>query len=331
MARRSRLLLALWLPIVLAQTPRVRAELECAQPLIEKGEVRSGRALSHSFRITNRGPNAVEVREVRPSCGCLEPKLEKRHLEPGESATLLLEVNTLTQPAGAHTWRVTLRYQTAGAEYDLPLYVSARIVTEISVEPPSLAIYTNRAIRHEVRVIDRRSEPLIVRAAPASSPHVRTHLGELHRNDAGHWVRSIEVEILADCPEGTHTEFLRICTSDPLYSELKVPFTIVKRARPPVQAAPAEVALTAPADQPLPARIVLLSAADDGTVAIERVEADHEAIACRWAQGPGHRATLKIRVDRTRIASDHLHSSVRVHLRGPAAQTITIPVHCDLH
>jgi hypothetical protein len=331
MLRRPHGLWILGVSIPLLWTPFVRAELECAQPVVEKGEVRSGMSLSHRFPFVNRGPDAVEVTEVRPSCGCLVPKLEQRRFEAGESGVLLLEVNTLTQPAGANSWRATIHYKTGGVERELPLYICARVVTEISVEPPSLAIYTDTSISHEILVIDRRTEPLIVRAMPASSPYVRTHLGELHRNEAGHWVRAIQVEVLANCPEGTHEETLRICTSDPLYAELKVPFTIVKRARQQVSAAPHSVVLSETGGQPLPARIVLLSAADDREVRIERVESDNAAIDCHWAQGPGHRATLKIRVDRARITGDSLRSAVHVHLSGPTPQTMTIPVSCSLH
>lgn len=330
MPRRLPALLLLGVSILLTRAPRLQAELECAQPMVEKGEIRSGIPLSHRFAFINRGPEAVEITDVRPSCGCLAPKLEKHHFQPSESGELLLEVNTLTQPAGANTWRATIRYKAGEREHELPLYICARVVAEISVEPPSLAIYTDASISHEINVIDRRTEPLIVRAVPPSSPYVRTRLGDLRRNDAGHWVRSIQVEVLADCPEGTHEESLRICTSDPQYSELKVPFTIVKRARQEVSAAPKAVVLSEPGDQPLPARVVLLSADDDREVKIERVESDHDAIDCRWAQGPGHRATLKIRVDRTRIAGDRLRGAVHVHLSEPTPQTLTIPVRCLL-
>ncbi len=258
MLARSYALLVLCLPIPLLWTPDVRAELECAEPTVEKGEVRSGVPLSHRFVFVNRGRETVEVTDVRPSCGCLAPKLEQRRFRPGESGTLLLEVNTLTQPAGANSWRTTIHYKTDGVEHELPLYVCARVVMEISVEPPSLAIYTDTSISHEITVIDRRTEPLIVRAVSASSPHVRARLGELRRNDAGQWLRSIQVEVLADCPEGHHNESLCICTSDPTYPELKVPFTIVKRPRQQVSAAPSSILLSEAAGQPLPARIVLL-------------------------------------------------------------------------
>lgn len=331
MSRRALVLLPLIVPtLLLLQTAPARAELECPQAVVDKGEVRSGLSLSHRFVFHNRGSAAVEITDVRPSCGCLAPKLDKRNFQAGESGELLLEVNTLTQPAGLHSWRITLRYKSGEVEQELSMYIRARIVTEITVEPPSLAIYTDSAIGHEITVIDRRTEPLIVRAVPTSSPYVRTHLGDLNRDAAGQWRRTIRVEVSADCPEGTHIETLHICTSDPLYSELKVPFTVFKRARRQVSAAPASVVLSQPADQPLPARIVLLSAAEDNEVRIDRIETDHPAIACRWAPGPGHQATLKIRVDRKQIPGDRLRAAVHVHLSQPAAETITIPVSCLL-
>lgn len=332
MPRRTRVLLALWVPIVLfLPAVRVRAALECPQAVVDKGEVKSGLHLAHRFIFVNRGSERVQITDVHPSCGCLAPQLDKPNLQPGESGALLLEVNTLTQPAGLSSWRLTLRYKSGTVEQELPLYIRARIVTEITVEPPALAIYTDTAIRHEITLIDRRTEPLMVRAVPTSSPHVRTHLGEVRRDDAGYWRRTIEVEVLENCPEGTHAETLCICTSDPLYSELKVPFTIVKRAHRQVSAAPASVVLSEPADQPLPSRIVLLSAVDDRKVHIEHIESDHPAISCHWAQGPGQQATLKIRVDRQQIPGDRLRAAVHVHLSQPSAETITIPVSCLLH
>jgi hypothetical protein len=326
---RCRALMVLCISMLPLSTLAARADLECAQPVVEKGEVRSGVSLSHRFSLVNRGSDTVEITDVRPSCGCLAPKLEYRRLLPGESGDLVLEVNTLTQPAGAHSWRETIRYTTAGVEKELPLYIAARIVTEISVEPPSLAIYTDTAIKREITILDRRTEPLIVRSVQASSPYILTHLGELRRNDAGHWVRSIQVEVTADCPYGNHAETLLVCTSDATYPELTIPFTVFKRPRQQISAAPSSVNLVQVHGQPLPSRIVLLSAADDEEVKIDRVECEDAAIECRWAQGPGHRATLKIRIDPSRRKGDTLQSAVHVYLRQPAKQTITVPVNCS--
>lgn len=315
----------------LAANP-ARADLYCATPLVDKGEVRGGVPLAHRFTIVNRGPEAVEITDVHPSCGCLAPKLEPRRLAVGESAVLSLDVNTLTQPAGPNNWYVRLHYKTGGEECELPLYLYARIIAEISVEPPALAInFTDAAIGHDITVTDRRTEPLIVRSVEASSPHVRTQLGEMRRDSAGHWVRTIQVQVAADCSEGQHQESLLIRTSDPVYPELKVPFTIVKRSRRQVTAMPEAVNLTEIVGQPLPKRIVQLRAADEQDVRIERIECDPPTISCRWKPGPGHRATLCIRVDRSLIVGESLRGAVHVHLSQPTPQIVTVPVNCLLH
>jgi hypothetical protein len=329
MPRLPRSLLALSL-FGLLPSAAARADLDCAAATVQLGEVRSGVPLSHRFTLVNHGPDAVLVTDVRPSCGCLAPKLDRRSFQPGESGTLLLEVNTLTQPAGLNTWRTTVTYQSGGTDHELALYLCARVVTEITVEPPALAVYTDAAIGHEITVIDRRTEPLLIRSVQASSPYVRTRLGEMRRDGEGRWARPIQVEVLADCPEGRHEESLYIHTSDPTYPELKVPFTVVKRARRQVSATPSAVVLSQSGGGPLPARIVLLGTADEQEVRVEKVEADDPAITCQWAAGPGPRATLKIRIDRARISGDTLNSTVHVRLSRPAPQTLTIPVSCSL-
>jgi hypothetical protein len=304
--------------------------LECAEPVFRAGDVRSGVPLAHRFAFVNRGPDAVEITDVRPSCGCLTPRLGQRRYGPGEGGTLLLEVNTLTQPPGPHTWRAVVHYRSGGQDHELELLLCAKVITEVQVQPASLSMSTDTALGHEVTVTDLRDQPLAVRGAQTSSPHVRAHLGQPHRDGAGHWASTIRLEVLPDCPEGRHDEVLLIVTSDPAYPELKVPLTVVKRSPQRVSATPATVEISGTPGQPLPSRIVLLGCAGDEEVAVERVEADDPAVRCQWAKGPGPRATLKIQVDHTRLSGGTLHGAVRVHIVKPAPQTVTVPVACAL-
>jgi hypothetical protein len=136
--------------------------------------------------------------------------------------------------------------------------------------------------------------------------------------------------VLPDCPAGRHEALLHLLTNDPAYPELQVPLTVIKRPRLQVRATPESVALTAVGAAPLPARVVLIGSADDRPVAVERVEADDPAVQCRWAPGPGPRATLKVQVDRARLAGPVLQTAVHVHLSQPTPQTLTVPVTCTL-
>jgi hypothetical protein len=307
-----------------------RAGLECPEPVAQAGEVRSGTPLAHRFRLVNRGPHAVEITEVHPSCGCLAPRLERRRLAPGEEGALLVEINTLTQAAGTHSWQVRLGYDEEGKAGELALVLGARVVSEVAVTPPAVLLFTDSALAHEITVSDRRPRPLAVTAVEVSSPSLRARLGEARRDGAGRRVQAVQVEVPADCPAGRHEEVLRIFTDDATYPVLEVPVTVVKRPSQQVRAAPEAVELAGPAGQALPSRIVLLSAGDDRPVLVERVVADDPAIECHWAPGPGPRATLKIRVDRSRVAGGAVRGTVRVDLAGPAPQMLLIPVTCTL-
>jgi hypothetical protein len=324
-------------------SPSPERALECPEPTLRAGEVRCGTPLVHDFHLVNHGTQPIEITDVRTTCGCLAPQLDRRQLAPGAEAVLRVEVSTLTQPAGAHTWMVRVSYKEEDRPGELALVVGAKIVSEISVLPPALTLFiqanaaspaegpgAGAALGHAISVIDRRPRPLMITAAQPSTPHLRVRLGEPRQDPAGYWARTLQVEVAADCPPGRHDAVLRILADDATYPELNVPVTIVKRSPTEVRAAPDSVTLAGAAGEPLPAPIVLLSAPADQEVAIEHIECDNPAVQCHWAAGPGHRATLKFRIDSARMSGNVLRTEVRVHLTRPTPQTITIPVICAL-
>jgi hypothetical protein len=326
----KRLTLALGLAVPLVWAAPARAELRCDEPLFRAGEVRSGVPLVHRCRLANRGANTIELLEVKAGCGCLRPRLERRALPPGESFPLAVAVNALGQRAGPNTWRAVVHYRDGEEVRQLPLFVTATVVSEVSVRPAALVLATDSAIGHDLTLIDRRARPLGVKAVVTTSRHVRARAGEARRGEGGAWERTISLEVGADCPEGRHEEVLHIHTTDPDYPDLEVPYTVVKRAGRRVTAVPGAVAWTAAPGAPLPARLVLLGSADERPVRIERVEADSPALRCRWAPGPGPRATLRIELDRARLPGPTWEGQVRVHLSQPVPQVVTVPVRCSL-
>lgn len=302
-----------------------RAELVCPAPeFVVPNEVRSGEPLRHRFEVRNAGTEAVEVLGLKPGCGCLSPRIDRTRLAPGESATVAVDVNTVTQAEGRNGWRVAVRYRQAGREAELALTLSATVRQVVTISPANLVVYTATGYKHTLTLTEKTPEPLAISAATAGSPHVRATPGRPVRvGDA--WRREIELEILPTCPEGRLEDVL--CLTTPGSSEMRFPFAVVKRSAAVVQAAPPAVRLRSAGAQALPARIVLLSRGDDGPVAVERVEADHPAIATTWIAGPDARATLRVVVDRAAVGAVPFRSKVRVHLRG--AGTVEVPVFVD--
>ncbi|HKI36015.1 MAG TPA: DUF1573 domain-containing protein [Gemmataceae bacterium] len=305
-----------------------RADLSFATPTIDVGEVRSGAPLRQRFTFVNAGSGAVEITDLRASCGCVRPKLDKRSYAPGDEGAVLLEVHTLGQSAGEHDWRLHVTYHSGAEAREVELVLHGRIVTEVTVQPAVLTIFTERAAAHEMALTDLRARPLTVTGVYASSPHLKGEVKETTTDGAGHRVVRIGLSLGAAYPEGRYEETVAILTDDAVYRELTVPLTVVKRPKQKVAASPGAVSLAAARGQPVPSRIVLLRPAGEEAVAVESVEADDPAVVCTWAAGPENCATLKVGIDRTKLPADGLRSAIHIHISKPAPDTITLPVTC---
>jgi hypothetical protein len=303
-----------------------RAELRFIQPVANVGDVRSGMALRHTFKFVNDGLETVEITGTQGSCGCLSPTIVKRSLKPGEEGELVLDVNTLSPAAGPHNWRLKLAYKAGDKLHEITLVLNAKVIREVTVEPTAVTVFAEKGLGTEIVVSDIRKTPLVVKEVRPSSGALKAGISEPQRNRQGQVTHKITLTVAAELPEGRYDESIEIITDDAAYPSLKVPVTVVKRSQQRYTATPREVALSAPSMQPIPSRIVLLRDSQNQQVPVEKVVVDHPAITCRWAQGPGTNATLKIGVDHTKVTDKLLNSAVHIHLAGAAKETITIPV-----
>jgi hypothetical protein len=303
-----------------------RAELRFDQPVVNAGETKAGIRLVHRFGFRNAGSEPAQITETRVSCGCLTPRLEQGIYRPGERGVLRLEVNTLGEPAGPHAWTVQVRYRCGNRYQEIPLRLTARIITEISVRPAALTIYPAGAAHHDITLTDFRTKPLAITAIDSTSPKLTPRLMGKTRDNEGNPVQPIRIEVAEDFPEGRHRETVTLYTDDARYRELTIPVTVVKGPRQRLAALPDQVKLTAAPGAPLPSQMIRLRDSNNETVEVERVVADHPAITYRWAPGPSTMATLKILVDHRRITGGRLNSAVHVHLRKPVRETVTISV-----
>ena len=303
-----------------------RAELLCEQPVHQAGQVRNGMPLTHRFKFINVGQGTLEITDLRSTCGCLTPTLAKHTYGPGESGSLLLEINTLALAEGTQSWRTRLTCREGATTSELELVVVGDVVTEVLVQPTALTLPAEAPGVHEITVTDRRPHSLTVRAADTGAACLKATVGPVQR-EGGMMIQRVRLEVPGDCPEGRHDVALHLYTNDPLYREFKIPVTIVKRPRQHVSATPGQVTFDGDKGEPLPSRLVRLSAADGAEVEVERVGADDPAVRCTLAKGPGAWATVTIEIDHTRLTGD-LKTMVRVRLLKPAVETVTIPVVC---
>lgn len=327
--RRTLLFPGVVLPLLLLLPSKLRAELHFEQTTVHLGEVRGGVPLAHNFAFVHTGSEPIAIEQTRAGCGCVVPRLGKKLIVPGEKGVIPIEVNTLGQAAGAQRWYVQVYYREGNMQKTVALQLLAQVVTEVTIQPANLKVHISGPFQQSLRLVDLRPQPLHVTAVRCSSSHLQAVFQPGRRKDS-QWEIPLELKIAAGLPDGQHEEIVSVYTDDPVYRHLKIPVTIHKRSARALSAVPAEIQLSAAADQPIPSRLVLIRASADEPVVIAEITAADPAIQCRWAAGPGPLATVRVQVDRTRLRGSQLQSVIRIRISAPQADVLTIPVYCQV-
>ncbi len=300
---------------------------------IDRGTARTGPSLTASLTLTHRGgPGTVTVTAVEASCGCTAPTVTSRRLRPGDATTFTLSVNTLTQPAGVHTWRGTLRYRftpddakATPHDFDATLAVKADLVREVSVTPPVLAISTATEARHTLTVTDIRAKPLTIRAATTASPHVALTVRPAATAD-GVTTTAVELHVTPDYPAGSSQETITFTTDDPTCPELRVPVRIVKRHPDALVPSPELAVVRFSPGLAAASTLVQVRSPARGLLRIEAADCDHPAVGVKFAAASGLVGTLRVVVDRAKADGRPGEALVRVRFAEPAGTTLTLPV-----
>jgi hypothetical protein len=313
----STLLLGACLAAGCAQPP---APLGCDRPRIDRGEVRGGPPLVQGFTLVNRGPVPLTLSAARGSCGCLEPRLSRSELPPGETAEMELEVNTLTQGPGPHCWHVHVGFAPVGHPDDianLELELRARLTGELTVEPASLQLLVGSGVTSQLTITDRRPKPLNLSAVRTTDPALTAELTGPWRRENDAWVCAVRLAAGGGAA-GRRDCLVLLDSDDPDYRTLKVPVTLDRRPTAGVTATPPAVHFAGS-----PSVLVYLRDAGGRPVRVAGVDCDAPAVECKWADGPDAWSTLRLR-----LTGGHLSApaTVRVRLREPAGAAVTVPV-----
>jgi hypothetical protein len=311
--------------------------LQAGSPIAERGEVKSGPPLSHTFTLTNRGPGRLAITAVETGCGCIRSGATRTELRPSESTDVTVEINTLTQPEGLNAWKVTVRYQAdpppappqAGTlprpgvvvSYTLELRVAAKLVREVSVTPPAVAISTDAAATQTLTVADRRDRPLTITRAVSTSAHVQVTVRPADVRD-GRRVQFVDLKVPAETPAGHHDVILTLYTDDPAYPELGVPVRVSKRTPAAMAVSPEAVTLRFATGQVEASAVAVVRAQNGAAVRISKVECDDPAVRLKWSREAGAVATVRVTLSLGAAG----RAEVRVLLAEPAGHMVALPV-----
>ena len=201
------------------------SEAPAQQPWAEKmfkegvnhdfGSVPRGAQLSHRFVITNIYAVRMEITSIVPGCGCVSANPAKRVLEPRESTTVDVTMDT-RRFTGLKTVGITV---TVGPDFisTAHLRVSATSRADIVFNPGQVSFGTVTRGQAASQVIDVEYAGVLdwhVTEASAKDLPVDVSLSELYRRpgQVGYRVR---VALKADAPVGTLKGDLFLNTNDP--------------------------------------------------------------------------------------------------------------------
>jgi Protein of unknown function (DUF1573) len=299
-------MIALLLIILVASPDPLVAD----QTFVDRGQVRVGPPLMQSFRLTNHGQQSLTITGVTSTCGCLAPKLDRTSLAPGDSATLTVEVNTLSQPAGAVAWVTHIGWRMENTTGDLALTLKANLIAEVRVEPAAVAFQVRRTRSVDLTITDSRAKPFRITATGSTIPQVTA---EVVASSDSH-IQRIRVTATADGPPGVQSAVAWFTTDDPLYPQIRVPVTLNIPAKTRVTASPSVLFLEGSSGR------VLLRDGEGQPVQVERVEIEGPLTATI------NGAVLTVSADKKKWDGAPSTGKVIVHLQKPVAESISIPV-----
>ena len=186
------------------------------------------------FSFRNIGAQPLTIRNIEPSCGCLNPRLEKREYAAGESGEFYLRVRAANEQPGPHEYTCKLTYDD-GQPRETEVRFKITLPTErVEIRPRALAFYqfSNQPTTREIAITDFRATPedrplarLEIVDVTCSLSWVQVAVGEAQFDDAGQRRQAVMVTV-TDVPPGTHQGSVIVRTNITEYAELRVPLRI---------------------------------------------------------------------------------------------------------
>lgn len=198
------------------------------QYLVNLGRVELRNEHFARYVFHNTSSSAVTIKELRPSCGCLNPRLQKKLFQPGESGEFILRVQAATEQPGSKEYYCDVTYEDTKPRETRVTFKLILPEKKISVQPKSLVFYqpSSEATIREITVTDYRNGRLELLAVESSSKLAHVALGETQIDRHGTRHNKVQVTV-TDVPPGVHHCWIKIFTDDPDSAELRVPIRLV--------------------------------------------------------------------------------------------------------
>lgn len=203
------------------------------------------------FTFRNVSDRPIEITDLVPSCGCLQPVLENLNLgseayanaentepdglrvfQPGQIGGFTVKIQTANESPGHKEYRVVVKYNDPEPRETLVTFRVVLPSAQVYVQPKAVLVYIlgDKPVTQTVTLMDSRSNKIEIESIATNLDFLKISVDEPRTTGSRHEI-PIKVFVPA-IPPGKHEGLIRIKTNDPKFGEIKVP-VIVQSARLP--------------------------------------------------------------------------------------------------
>ncbi|GIV54064.1 MAG: hypothetical protein KatS3mg039_0582 [Candidatus Kapaibacterium sp.] len=195
----------------------------------------SNNPLKGTLKLKNAGNEPLEIKSVKPSCGCTATKLDKNILEPGEVASVDVSLNIGTA-TGPITKTVTITSSDPSNETKI-VYLRAEVVRAVMLSMPYIA-FTDLSIGKQstasITVKNNSSENITCFGFEATNGLIVNPKGRVELKPGEEF--KLSASLVPDA-EGYFNGTIKFSTSHPDFPTIDVPVygNVLKPASPVFQ------------------------------------------------------------------------------------------------
>jgi len=310
-------------PAPLPVTPGSAPKIQFADPVHDFGTVNAGDVKRADFVFTNTGNALLEVTEVRPTCGCTTMGEWTRKVEPGQTGTIPLQLNTANFQGPVVKFVTVICNDPAQA--NLQLQLKANIWKPIEVMPNFVMFNLNSESQTgEVRVVkitNNTPQPIEISPPEVGNPAFRAELKTL---EAG---KTFELHIFPQSPFNPGTVQTTVTAKTTSTNMPVISVTALAMVQPPVVAVPAQVYLPpGPLANATPITVLIQNnTAEAITVSDTAVSAENVQVKVTESQ-PGKVFSLNLTFPQGFELTAGRPTTLTLKTSHPRVPTITIPV-----
>ena len=315
-----------------AQAPEPAApqpKIVAPQPIHDFGAQPRGDKLQHDFELRNEGAVPLEVREVRPACGCTVVEFDKT-IAPGAAGKVRASLDTHefvgpiaktidvlsndpSNPRLQLVVKATVRpLVTATPGYARYSYVQHE-------RPGTLTQYLWAQDGHDLKILDVKSPyPFLKTSFREATAEERKPEGKGRQ-----W--RVDITLLPDAEVGTLGDFVEIRTDHPKDSLVRIPVSGFVR---PVIAVTPPVANIGTRDLSKEGYTGKLKVANFATetIAVTKVESDVPGVTAKLEPVEDGRTYNVLMIFSPATPKGELNGKLRIHTASPKVPVVEVPL-----